>query len=144
MTAHDQEFMFGPGVTPRYRASFPVAMGLFFRRYVVFRGRASRAEFWWPILTIGAVPYVLQLLRGLTTGDWDEVTGDTFATTLDGLVLILTIVTAIPTLAVSWRRLHDIDRTGLWALFGLIPIIGWITMLVFALTPARPGATRFD
>ena len=30
----------------------------------------------------------------------------------------------IPSIAVSVRRLHDIDRTGWWVLISLVPLIG--------------------
>ena len=41
------------------------------------------------------------------------------------------------------RRLHDIDRTGWWILIYLIPLIGVIVLLVFALTPGTPGSNRY-
>ena len=49
----------------------------------------------------------------------------------------------IPTLAVIVRRLHDIDRTGWWIFINLIPLIGTIVLLVFALTPGTPGSNRY-
>ncbi|WP_366146615.1 DUF805 domain-containing protein [uncultured Pseudokineococcus sp.] len=45
--------------------------------------------------------------------------------------LALTLALLLPSLAVTVRRLHDIDRTGWWILIALIPIIGWIVLLVF-------------
>ena len=39
----------------------------------------------------------------------------------------------LPSLAVMVRRLHDTGRTGWWVLIGLIPFIGWIVLLIFAL-----------
>jgi len=41
------------------------------------------------------------------------------------------------------RRLHDIDRSGWWVLLGLIPIIGWIILIVWACQPTMPQANRF-
>ena len=45
----------GPGGEPPlwapwYGISFPKAFGRFFKKYVVFHGRASRSEFWWVVL----------------------------------------------------------------------------------------------
>ncbi len=46
------------------------------------------------------------------------------------------LVVAIPTLALSWRRLHDTNRSGLRN--------GWIVLLVFHLSGPRPEGARFD
>jgi uncharacterized membrane protein YhaH (DUF805 family) len=49
----------------------------------------------------------------------------------------------IPTLAVTVRRLHDIDRSGWWILIGLVPLIGAIVLLVFALLEGTPGDNQY-
>ena len=43
---------------PLYGASWQEAMRRFFLKYATFRGRASRSEFWWWILTsvVGTFP----------------------------------------------------------------------------------------
>ena len=46
---------------------------------------------------------------------------------------IVTLVFLLPLLAVSVRRLHDVDHSGWFILFGLIPLVGWIILLVPAL-----------
>ena len=49
----------------------------------------------------------------------------------------------IPSLAVTVRRLHDIDRSGWWCLVGLIPIVGFIVMLVWMLSPGTQTDNQF-
>ena len=44
---------------------------------------------------------------------------------------ILQLALLVPTLAVGARRLHDTGRSGWWLLIGLIPIVGWIILIVF-------------
>ena len=39
------------------------------------------------------------------------------------------------------RRLHDIDRSGWWILIALVPLIGTIVLLVFALWRAPQAPT---
>ena len=56
---------------------------------------------------------------------------------------IVSLVHLIPGIAVSVRRLHDIDRTGWWLLIGFVPLIGAIVLLIFYVTPGTPGANRF-
>ncbi len=50
--------------------------------------------------------------------------------------------TLLPYLAVSTRRLHDVDRSGWWQLIGLVPFVGWI-MVIYWLAQAPKPATRF-
>ena len=56
---------------------------------------------------------------------------------------LYSLAVLIPTLAVTVRRLHDIDRTGWWIFINLIPLIGTIVLLVFALTPGTPGTNQY-
>jgi uncharacterized membrane protein YhaH (DUF805 family) len=46
-------------------------------------------------------------------------------------------------LAVGARRLHDTDRSGWWQLLWILPVIGWIIMIVFQATAGQAGDNRF-
>ena len=46
------------------------------------------------------------------------------------LDIIVIVIFFIPTLAVTIRRLHDINKSGWNCLIGLIPAIGWIVMVI--------------
>jgi len=48
-----------------------------------------------------------------------------------------------PGLGVAVRRLHDIGRSGWWILVGIIPLVGWIVLLVWYLTPGTPGSNEY-
>ena len=50
----------------------------------------------------------------------------------------------IPWLALCVRRLHDVNRSGLWLLAGLIPIAGFIFLIICAVMPSTPEGARFD
>ena len=56
---------------------------------------------------------------------------------LAGLALFL------PSLAYGVRRLHDIDKSGWFILFALIPLVGWIFLLVWYVKDSEPGTNRF-
>ena len=43
----------------------------------------------------------------------------------------------------SVRRLHDTDHSGWWVLIGLIPIIGFIVLIVFYVRQSDPAENRF-
>ena len=45
--------------------------------------------------------------------------------------------------AVCARRLHDTDRSGWWMLIALIPLVGWIVLLIFMCLDSTPGENRF-
>ena len=51
--------------------------------------------------------------------------------------------TLIPSLSVSVRRLHDIDRSGWWLLIGLVPLVGWIVSLIWHLSESESGENRY-
>ncbi len=70
-------------------------------------------------------------------GTYDRSTGTGLLTSIFNLAVL------IPSSAVSVRRLHEIDRTGWWVLIGLVPLIGWIVLLVFHVQDSRPGTNRY-
>jgi uncharacterized membrane protein YhaH (DUF805 family) len=106
------------------------------KKYAVFSGRSRRMEYWYFVLFNIIVGVVLALI--------DMLLGTFSAVSNIGLLSgIYSLAVLIPTLAVTVRRLHDIDRTGWWILINLIPLIGTIVLLVFALTPGTPGSNRY-
>ncbi|KEJ90825.1 DUF805 domain-containing protein [Sulfitobacter donghicola] len=91
-----------------------------FARYVDFKTRSTRSQFWWwtlwsLILSIGTA--ILDTMIGF--GDSGPIG------------LIFSLATVLPTTAVAIRRLHDTGRVGWWYLLVCIPIIGWIVLIVF-------------
>lgn len=76
-------------------------------KYAVFTGRARRSEYWQFILFQFGVSFVFGFVGGLSGNG----SGLNLLSALFGLAMWL------PTLAVSVRRFHDINRTGWWVLF---------------------------
>ena len=106
------------------------------KKYAVFGGRARRMEYWYFVLFNIIVAIVLSLID-LLLGTFSSASNIGLLSGIYGLAVL------IPTLAVTVRRLHDIDRTGWWILINLIPLIGTIVLLVFEVTPGTPGSNRF-
>ena len=106
------------------------------KKYAVFSGRARRMEFWYFFLFNLIAVIVLTLIDTLI-GTFNIVQGVGLLSSIYSLAVL------IPYLAVTVRRLHDIDRTGWWILIYLIPLIGVIVLLVFALTPGTPGSNSY-
>lgn len=90
---------------PYYGIGLGGAIARFFKKYATFSGRASRAEFWWAFLFNAIVSFALSVIGGLITPSGS----------LDGILTgIYSLVILIPNLAISWRRLHDTNKGGLW------------------------------
>jgi uncharacterized membrane protein YhaH (DUF805 family) len=123
-----------------------------FRRYARFHGRARRLEFWMWTLFVTVVTLALALVDTLlgyggtsvVTADAPGLAWSNYGWTSNGpLVPIWLLVTLIPGLAVAVRRLHDLDKSGLWLLLLLIPFIGVIVLLVFWTVEGTRGENRF-
>lgn len=54
------------------------------------------------------------------------------------LEILLVLATIVPNLAVGARRLHDIGKSGWLQLIAIIPIIGWIILIVWFATDSEP------
>ncbi|AQS42287.1 MAG: Putative membrane protein [Candidatus Tokpelaia hoelldobleri] len=101
-----------------------------FRKYVVFKGRAERREFWYFLLfQIFAVMLISFLERQFAIANPEIYMGR--------VTVFYLLITFVPALAVTVRRLHDSGFSGWWVLLGFIPAIGVIIILVLA---ALPGA----
>ena len=107
--------------------SFFEAISTCFKKYVTFSGRARRSEYWFFMLFNIIVSSVLSLIFG----------SDSILASLFSLALFL------PGLSVVWRRLHDINKSGGFYFFCLIPIVGWIFLLVWLCRDSDPETNRF-
>lgn len=54
------------------------------------------------------------------------------------IAAIIALVTTVPGWSLTWRRLHHAGFVGPWMFISIIPIIGWITILVMLSLPSRP------
>ncbi len=102
-----------------------------FSNYVNFKGRSRRSGFWYWVLFTNLLSLVLSVLFGSNDSFYAGLT------TLVGLALLL------PSLGYSIRRLHDINKSGWFLLFMLIPLVGWIFLLVWYVKDSDPGDNRF-
>ncbi|MDQ1113315.1 uncharacterized membrane protein YhaH (DUF805 family) [Microbacterium testaceum] len=134
---------------PYYGAPLGAAVRRVFAKYATFRGRASRSEYWWWVLTAAVVGTVLNALPTLTDGIRIEADGSTTITGPLGVILgaiwlVWALATIVPTFAVLVRRLHDTGRSGFWVFIGVVPLIGVLVLFVFTLQGPRPEGARFD
>ncbi|MBU1126661.1 MAG: DUF805 domain-containing protein [Patescibacteria group bacterium] len=101
------------------------------KKYVVFKGRAGRREFWMFVLFNLIISLVLSLIEGLFSDDTSILSG------------IYSLAILLPSLAVGVRRLHDTNRSAWWLLLLLIPIIGPIVLIVFYALEGDKAANQY-
>ncbi len=103
-----------------------------FQNYATFSGRARRPEFWYFLLFNWLVGLLLAVI-------------DTQILGFDGTPLsgLYSLAVFLPNLAVLVRRLHDTDRSGWLALLYMVPIIGWIVLIVFCAQESARGRNRY-
>ena len=106
------------------------------KKYAVFDGRAQRAEYWYFFLFSMIISLVFVAID-IATGSFNEETGFGL---LSG---IYTLAVLIPTIAVGVRRLHDTNRTGWWMLLALVPLIGFIVLIVFFVIDSDQSANEY-
>ena len=107
------------------------------KRYVDFSGRSRRKEYWMFALGVFIAEIIIMIVERLL-GIGTMVGG------VYGPILVLFLLAIfIPSLAVSFRRLHDTDKSAWFLLLGLIPLIGGIILLVFFCTDGTQGPNRF-
>ncbi|MDA0286312.1 MAG: DUF805 domain-containing protein [Actinobacteria bacterium] len=97
--------------------NFQTAIRSGFQNYTNFKGRASRAEYWWWALFTVILSILLSSIS-------------------DSLGNLGSLVTLLPSIAVAIRRMHDVDRVG-W--FVLVPIYN----LILVLRRGDAGENRF-
>lgn len=105
-----------------------------FEKYAAFEGRASRREFWYFILANFLISFILGFIEGIVTGaaSMPRMSNDGSA-----LSNVYSLLVFIPSIAVSARRLHDIDKSGWWM---LVPLYN----LYLFFQRGHEGPNRFD
>lgn len=117
--------------------SFGQAISSVFKNYANFNGRARRSGFWFFALFNLIIYLAASVINYLIAGSSDT-------TSIIGIIYLLySLATILPALAVSWRRLHDIGKSGAYILFILIPLVGWIFLLAWFVKDSDMGENRF-
>lgn len=119
-----------------------------FARCFDFNGRSSRSDFWYFmllfILLYGVIAVVDQTfvtatvdIRNLPLGNYIPM--GMVDPNVGLLVLLYRPVMALPTIAVSIRRLHDVGKSGWWCLLWVlpIPVVGWLYLIPLLCKPSR-------
>ena len=101
------------------KVEFIEACKMFWKRYAEFEGRSRRSEYWWA--------YLMTFLLGC----------------IPGINYISGLACLIPSLAIGARRLHDIGKSGWNLLIGLIPLVGWIILIIWFCQDGQVGPNEY-
>lgn len=104
------------------------------KNYMGFSGRARRKEFWMFCLINFIIAFVLGVVdgvAGLSNGSYGILSS------------LYSLAVLIPSLAVSFRRLHDTGRSGGWIFINLIPVLGWLVYLYFMIQDSQSGDNAY-
>lgn len=118
------------------------ALNLAFVNFFTFKGRATRAEFWWVTLFFTLIGVALFAVDMMSI--YPLLVSQDFATMatmgpFDFYSLVFSLITVIPYTTLSVRRLHDVGMSGFWWFLGMIPIVGGLVLAFFYCLPS--GAT---
>ena len=94
-----------------------------FSKYFDFKARSSRPEYWYWILFLVVTSLVIMRFTPI--------------------LLIFIVATMIPSVAVSVRRLHDINRSGWWLLLDFIPVFGEIILIIWCSQKGTERSNRY-
>ncbi len=120
--------------------TFGESVGTCFQKYATFSGRARRSEYWWWwLFTVlaGGVAILADDLLGLhvsTTSGVDRV----------GWISVgLSLFLVLPSIAVTFRRLHDTGRSGWWWLLALLCCVGELILFIVCISDSDPAANQY-
>lgn len=101
--------------------TFQESIKVCFGKYADFTGTASRSEYWWFMLFIFLGSLATAVISPMISG-------------------LFSVATLLPAVAAATRRLHDTNRSGWWQLIVLVPVIGFIMLLVFLAQESKAQA----
>jgi uncharacterized membrane protein YhaH (DUF805 family) len=114
---------------------FTTAIKAVFKKYTDFSTRSLRSEYWYFVLFSFLASIVLSII--------DSALFDYSSFSSSGpLGLIFSLVTLIPSVAVTVRRLHDINRSGWWILIALT-IVGIAVLLYWYCQEGTKGNNTY-
>ena len=110
---------------------FTEAIRTCLKKYATFSGRATRSEFWYWALFSWILSMIAYNIDSAISGGADPMTRSLVVSN------IVILITVLPTMAVSVRRLHDVGRSGWWFLL-TFTVIGALLLLYWYVRPGRP------
>ena len=121
------------------------AIKICYSKYANFEHRASRSEYWYFTIYFYLTVFTIAFFSRLSTA---------LEVPISALVLIFVLVNFLPGLAVTARRLHDINFSGWWLLlpvpfaflpagFKFVPALINIGLWIAMMFPGNPSKNKY-
>ena len=98
--------------------------------YLNFEGRARRKEYWWSYLGFAAIILGAAII--------DAIVGSS-----EMFYFLAVLALFLPSLGVTVRRLHDTGRSGWNVLWGIIPLVGAILLIIWLASDTSPQHNQY-
>jgi uncharacterized membrane protein YhaH (DUF805 family) len=92
-----------------------------FKNFANFSGRARRQQYW--MFSLFVVMISIAIVEAFL--------GTFFIGALFSLAVL------VPSISIAARRLHDTGRSGWWQLILLVPLVGFIVLIVFLVQDSK-------
>ena len=122
--------------------NFGESIRSYWLNYANFKGRTSKKTFWWTVLFLALAGAIV---GALFPGSLETVNIGGYqvqSQTNSAMQTVWSIVTFLPSIALGVRRLQDMGKPGTYLWFALIPIAGFIMLLIWFLKPGEPHANK--
>lgn len=129
---------------------FGDAVARYYKNYFNFYGRASRAEYWWPVLMqlivyAGVIIAIVALALTDTHNDNENINAGLLITVLAGAFFM--VLNIIPSYSVAARRFHDLDQTGwlvlVFAIANAFLFVSVFAQLIWFALPGTDGPNQY-
>lgn len=96
----------------------------FWTNFFNFSGRSTRKDYWLVVL-------INMVVSGILTA------------VIPTVGMIYGLLSFIPGLSIVFRRLHDTNRSAGWIFISLVPLIGFIILIVFLASPSVDEGNKY-
>lgn len=120
----------------------------FWMRAFDFKGRSTRADFWWVVLASFIISFVLGFVLGILGLGYSYTFDVTKGLVMTGskvgytISMLWSLANIIPNLALYVRRFHDINKSGWLLLLMLIPVVNFVVAIVFFIFTLLPSVNE--
>lgn len=151
-------------VQEKGRVSFGQAVKDFFRGYVDFSGRSTRAGYWWTVLAVAIVEAILAVGLCISIGMISSSSSNVpsaFTSFFMMALLVVWLIVLIPTISLTVRRMRDagLSTSGIIvgfmiyaaayttslsydsAVITFITVLMWLVSLVLTVVPSNALVT---
>ncbi len=105
-----------------------------FKKYFNFHGRAIRSEYWYFYLFVWIISIVGIIIESIFLSN---------SYSFGSLSNFITLIFLIPSINVTTRRLHDVNRSGWWQLL-YFTIIGGFVILYWCIIKGRDEGNKYN